>query len=55
MSRIQRRLEGLQSAAEELRQREEVVRAIDELRQRMFEKYGEMPDSVELVRDDRAR
>lgn len=33
---------------------ESVVR-IDNLRERLFIKYGEMPDSVELVREDRAR
>jgi len=36
-------------------QRKEVVRQIDDLRERLFVKYGEMPDSVELLREDRAR
>ena len=35
--------------------RREVVRQIDELRDRLFAKYGEMPDSVELLREDGAR
>jgi hypothetical protein len=35
--------------------REEVVRQIDNLRSRLFAEYGQMPDSVELIREDRAR
>lgn len=35
--------------------RKDVVRRIDELRERLFAKYGEMLDSVELIREDRAR
>jgi broad specificity phosphatase PhoE len=33
----------------------EVTGQIDALRERLFEKYGEMPDSVDLIRDDRGR
>jgi hypothetical protein len=36
-------------------QRKEVVRGIDGLRERLFSKYGEMPDSADLVRADRSR
>jgi predicted CopG family antitoxin len=35
--------------------REEAVRGIDDLRRRLFAAYGEMPDSTEIVREDRAR
>lgn len=37
----------------ELDQRWAVVRDIDRIRQQLFAKYGEMPDSVDLIRDDR--
>jgi len=40
---------------DELRHRQEVVRQIDTLREHLFAKYGEMPDSVDLIRDDRTR
>ena len=43
------------TAETELDHRRDVVREIDDLRARLFDKYGEMPDSVELVREDRAR
>lgn len=36
-------------------QRADVVRRIDELRESLFAKYGQMPDSTELLREDRAR
>ena len=35
--------------------RENVVRQIDLLRERLFARYGQLPDSVELVREDRSR
>ena len=38
-----------------LLQRKDVVREIDTLRKNLFSKYGEMPDSSDLVREDRAR
>jgi hypothetical protein len=37
----------------DLNKRREAVRTIDALREKLFEKYGEMPDSVELVREIR--
>ncbi len=39
----------------ELKQRQEAVRKIRELRERIFAEHGEMPDSVELLREDRNR
>lgn len=35
--------------------RQQVVDEIDRLRQRLEARYGEMPDSVDLVSQDRAR
>lgn len=32
-----------------------VVSDIDDLRTRLFEQYGEMPDSTNLIREDRTR
>ena len=34
--------------------RGQIVRRIDDLRDRLFAKYGQMPDSIELLREDRA-
>lgn len=39
----------------ELARRKNVVRGIDSLRERVFSRYGEMPDSSDLIRDNRAR
>jgi hypothetical protein len=39
----------------QLLRRKDAVRGIDSLRERLFSKYGEMPDSSDLVREDRAR
>ncbi|MBC7912152.1 MAG: hypothetical protein H7Y30_16720 [Pyrinomonadaceae bacterium] len=38
-----------------LLQRKDVVRGIDALREHLLSKHGEMPDSSDLVREDRAR
>lgn len=38
-----------------LSHRQDVVQRIDALWERLLAKYGEMPDSVELIREDRAR
>lgn len=35
--------------------RNDTVRKIDELHQRLLARYGQMPDSVDLLREDRAR
>jgi len=40
---------------DELRARQETVRRIDELHERLLATYGEMPDSVIFVRQDRER
>ena len=40
---------------EERRQRQQAVRQIDALRKRLRITYGEMNDSVELIREDRGR
>jgi len=40
---------------EDLRQRRDAVKKIDDLRENLFAKYGQMPDSTALVREDRAR
>lgn len=39
----------------ERQHRKEIVRQIDQVREQMFTIYGEMPDSVEMLRQDRAR
>ena len=52
---IEHLLEVWQASQEEVYGREKTIRQIDTLRERMFTKYGEMADSVELVREDRQR
>jgi hypothetical protein len=37
----------------ELRLRQTVVDEIGDLRDRLFAKYGQMPDSIEFLREDR--
>jgi|GEM_PF-511788 hypothetical protein len=44
-----------ETRAEELRRRHQVVTQIDELRTRLWRKYGVMSDSVDLIREDRTR
>ncbi|MDT7542079.1 MAG: hypothetical protein QOE33_1983 [Acidobacteriota bacterium] len=46
-------LDSLARDEDNLSQRKEAVRRIDTLREQLFAKYGEMPDSVELVREIR--
>lgn len=55
LSSIQELLEQWQAQEKIKRQRESTVSTIDELRERLFTKYGEMPDSVMLIREDRDR
>lgn len=50
---VEQLLEQLQTPEPELLHRKDVVREIDDLRNRLFVKYGRMPDSVELLREDR--
>ena len=52
---VEQLLEQLQTPENKSLHRKDVVREIDELRKRLFVKYGQMPDSVELLREDRAR
>jgi 5'-deoxynucleotidase YfbR-like HD superfamily hydrolase len=52
---VERLLEEWHTLEAETAQRQEVVREIDALRERLKATYGEMPDSVELLRRDRAR
>jgi len=52
---IQKLIEVWQAHIEELRLRQETVRRIDALRERLFRTCGEMEDSVELIRADRER
>jgi len=52
---IQKLIEVWQAHIEELRRRQETVRRIDALRERLFRTCGEMEDSVELIRADRER
>jgi hypothetical protein len=52
---LQKLIEVWQAHVEELRRRQETVRRIDALRERLLRTYGEMADSVELIRADRER
>jgi hypothetical protein len=52
---IQKLIEVWQAHIEELRRRQETIRRIDALRERLWRTYGEMDDSVELIRADRER
>ena len=52
---IERLLEEWLAHEDELCQRQDAVRQIDALREHLSEKYGEMTDSVDLIREDRSR
>lgn len=52
---IQQLIETEQSISNELRRRQEVVQQIHALRDHLFARYGQMTDSVELLRADRGR
>ena len=52
---IERLLEEWERSEANLLHRKNVVRGIDTLREHLFSKYGEMPDSSDLVREDRVR
>jgi len=52
---IERLIEEWERNEAALLRRKGVVREIDKLRERLFSEHGEMPDSAELVREDRAR
>lgn len=46
-------LETWQAEDRDMNHRGEVVQRIKALQQKLYEKYGEMPDSTELIREDR--
>ncbi|UBF24531.1 hypothetical protein K9N68_22960 [Kovacikia minuta CCNUW1] len=52
---IEQLLEKWLLQEEERHQRQETVRKITALREQLFTKYGEMLDSVDLIREDRTR
>lgn len=55
LSGVEQLLEEWPFSHDELQHRQDVVRQIDALRERLFAKYGEMPESVDLIRVDRER
>jgi predicted CopG family antitoxin len=55
LNNIERLLEEREKSESDLNERQRVVKRIDDLREPLFIKYGEMPDSVELLRADRTR
>ena len=52
---IEQLLESWQIAEDNLHKRQETVAKIDALRNRLFHKYGQMSDSIDFIREDRAR
>ncbi|MBI1801925.1 MAG: hypothetical protein HY259_13895 [Chloroflexi bacterium] len=54
-SSIEQLLEAWQVREDELRQRQDAVQHIDAVRERLAAIYGQQPDSVELIREDRLR
>ncbi len=55
LSSIEELLEAWRAEDDELRHRQEVGKRIDALRERLYAKYGEQSDSVDLIREDRDR
>ncbi len=55
ISSIERLLEEREQPKPDIARRKDSVKRIDDLREHIFAKYGEMPDSVELLRADRNR
>lgn len=55
LTTVEELLDQMQITEAELSGRDDVVREIDHLRERLFARYGQMPDSVNLLREDRAR
>jgi 5'-deoxynucleotidase YfbR-like HD superfamily hydrolase len=53
LASVEQLLEEWQAREADFDQRREAVRRIDALRERLREAYGEMPDSVPLIREDR--
>ncbi len=52
---VERLLEKWNQDQEERERRSQTVQQIDALRATLYATYGEMPDSVELIRQDRDR
>ncbi|MCL5996735.1 MAG: hypothetical protein M1546_11865 [Chloroflexi bacterium] len=52
---VEQMLAALLLKQDELRQRQETASQIDILREQLLVKYGKMPDSTDLIREDRAR
>ena len=52
---VEHMLEQQASNGYDLQQRQDAVRRIDSLRERLFLTYGAMPDSTGSIREDRAR
>lgn len=55
LNSIEHLLEEREQSESDLNERQRVVKRIDDLRERLFITYGEMPDSVELLSADRNR
>ena len=55
LKNIEQLLESWQIAEDDLLKRRETVDKIDALRNRLFQRYGQMPDSTDLIREDRTR
>ena len=55
LSSVEQLLEERTSNGSDLAQRGDAVKEIDLLRNRLFARYGEMPDSTDLISEDRAR
>jgi hypothetical protein len=55
LTSIEQLLEAWQARGDELLRRHDVARRIDALRERLFATYGELPDSVAFIREDRER
>lgn len=52
---VERMLEDQGGNGFDAQQRQDAVRGIDDLRKLLASKYGEMPDSTDSIRNDRAR
>ena len=52
---VEELLDQLQVLEADVARRTDVVQEIDSLREKLFARYGQMPDSVEFLREDRAR
>ena len=55
LRKVEELLESWQADEDEQSRRARAVERIDALRTQLFATYGEMPDSVELIRQDRDR